>query len=241
MLTSINSINTVEEPFLASLLLRSTKYTQNIELRPHSSEDYLPNMTNDTSSSYSSSSLKRALTVAMEKKEIQKPSETRPGAFENCFATGLDLSEFSRTTAATTSSSTSNGTAAQTILSASSELLRIKTIEKNQRQEEEQQDQKLAQVIQQRNEVLQQRNTQKLNSTIMNASSTSPFLVADALVQMHGEDDTYKHTTSTKTNATKQNKLKRRKLGGAITVSRSTATNKQRAVTKKFQQSKYRR
>jgi hypothetical protein len=102
-----------------------------------------------------------------------KPSfTTSNGEFEACFGKGLDLSEFGSTTSSTGEKPN------QPKKSAAQELLRIKSLEKTQREREIFEEQKLNIAIQAQVSSLLQAK-QRTNSD---------NLVVDALVKMHGHD-----------------------------------------------------
>eukprot|EP00539_Tryblionella_compressa_P000586 CAMPEP_0178736770 /NCGR_PEP_ID=MMETSP0744-20121128/2619_1 /TAXON_ID=913974 /ORGANISM="Nitzschia punctata, Strain CCMP561" /LENGTH=179 /DNA_ID=CAMNT_0020389269 /DNA_START=16 /DNA_END=555 /DNA_ORIENTATION=+ len=115
-----------------------------------------------------SSSLQRAAAAAASDETPRATFETANGAFENCFAAGLDLSEFS---------TTSRGNGGGDTSSAASELLRVKETERLQRQEAEAEEQKMKQVLQKKLQALQKRPNESSNA------------VVDALVRMHGTEE----------------------------------------------------
>jgi hypothetical protein len=178
-----------------------------------------------------SASASAAAAAATEKNQGKK--DFPPGAFENCFSTGLDLSEF-------TVASQSDDVVTRTA-SASSQLLRIKCQERNKRRQEEQEDFKMEQMLQNRLTALRPSDdaNQKKSSP-----ACSPSVVMDALVQMHGGDETYKRPNPGKA-ITKQ-KSSLRKLSGSTqrhpAIRHSNNKNnpsKQRVVTKKSRRNKY--
>jgi hypothetical protein len=110
-------------------------------------------------------SLQRAVVAA---KESKPQYETSNGAFETCFAGGLDLSEFSNP----------SSSLVQPGKSAAAELLRVKAKERNQREEEEAAERRMEEIIKQGVSNLEQ----SLKKT------PRPSIVVDALVKMHGSD-----------------------------------------------------
>jgi hypothetical protein len=189
-----------------------------------------------TSTFPQTSSLQRALatTAAIESDEVK--TDKAPGAFETCFSRGLDLSEF---TTVSDSNSNSNDVR-RTTTSASSQLLRIKHQEKNKRRQEEREDHKMEQLLQKRLVTVRQSNRPVILPVC------SPLPVMDALVQMHGGDETYKRTHSGKS-VMKQKSLLRQVSGGLgkrQSIDRRNNNNnnkssKQRVVTKKSRRNKY--
>jgi hypothetical protein len=111
------------------------------------------------------SSLQSALAAARKPKSQIEPSN---GAFESCFAGGLDLSEFS-----------SPKEPLQVGTSAAAELLRVKAEERKQREKEEAEEQRMEEIIKKRVSNLE-------NSLTKQRPSNS--IVVDALVKMHGQD-----------------------------------------------------
>mmetsp|Transcript_16176 Transcript_16176/g.21159 ORF Transcript_16176/g.21159 Transcript_16176/m.21159 type:complete len:182 (+) Transcript_16176:117-662(+) len=111
-----------------------------------------------------------------------KSTKTKSGgAFEACFATGLDLSEFA----------TSNGTK---VPSASAQLLRIKAKESADRQLHELEEARMQQIVQQRTHRLKQqeagpRSLSMLALPIENTNCTkNERMLGDLLGNIHGND-----------------------------------------------------
>jgi hypothetical protein len=115
------------------------------------------------------SSLQRAAAKARASSTVTKPASqpTKKGGFESCFASGLDLSEFS-----------SGGTQSQsTRPSAAAELLRVK-------QEEIEEETRM--------EVLVKNRVSQLEESIEKkklGGHRSENMVVNALINMHGNDD----------------------------------------------------
>jgi hypothetical protein len=112
-------------------------------------------------------------------KPVSQP--TKKGAFESCFASGLDLSEFS-----------SGGTQSQSSRpSAAAELLRVKQEEIKQKEREEEEETRM--------EVLVKNRVSQLEESIEKkklGAHRSENMVVNALVNMHGNDDVVsKHKT----------------------------------------------
>jgi hypothetical protein len=114
------------------------------------------------------SSLQKALAGARKPKS---QIETSNGAFESCFAGGLDLSEFS-----SPKEPLQVGGAPK---SAAAELLRVKAEERRHREKEEAEEQRMEEIIKKRVSNLE-------NSLTKQRPSNS--IVVDALVKMHGQD-----------------------------------------------------
>ena len=183
-----------------------------------------------SSSSQPSTSLQRALESSTAKVGTTISDDARNpakevGAFESCFASGLDLSEF-----AASSSAPNCKTATKS--SAASELLRIKQAEKQQRENDEREDYKM--------DLLVQRRLHKLRN---GAKSDDPnTLVVNALVQMHGGDETYKTTSSRSMQKSRQ---RRRSASQMLQQQQSLRRNgangkkKPKGVVKKGKRSKF--
>ena len=107
----------------------------------------------------------------MTTKPLKKGSfETANGEFESCFADGLDISEFLNTSAKE----------GKPQPSAAEQLLRIKAIEKKEREEEEAQEQRLELSIEKR--------ASNIAKSLEKEKRGPASIVVDALVKMHGHD-----------------------------------------------------
>lgn len=136
------------------------------------------------------------------------------GAFENCFATGLDLSEFQSPDSSSNNNGKRGGTATNS--SAAAELLRVKQIEREQREREEAKDTEMEQMVNRQLSALSRSLTKPTKKM------SSKFELVDALVQMHGSDADRFERTSRKTSRKQQQgreKSSSRRLGnGAKSV-----------------------
>lgn len=122
------------------------------------------------------SSLQRAAAKARASSTVTKPASqpTMKGAFESCFASGLDLSEFS---SGDTQSQPSRPSAA-------AELLLVKQEEIKQKEREEEEEKKM--------EVLVKNRVSQLEESIEKkklGGHHSENMVVNALINMHGNDD----------------------------------------------------
>jgi hypothetical protein len=120
------------------------------------------------------SSLQRAAAKgrASETKPASEP--TKEGAFESCFASGLDLSEFS-----------SGGTQSQLSRpSAAAELLRVKQEEIKQKEQEEEEETRMGLLVKNRVSQLEESIEKKKLG-----GHSSENMVVNALINMHGNDD----------------------------------------------------
>jgi hypothetical protein len=112
--------------------------------------------------------------AAAEAKNSKSSFQTSHGHFENCFASGLDLSEFGG--ASTTTNN--NGEEHPRRESASAQLLRVKEEERRRNHEERDAEEKMQKVVQGRVTNIQETIKKKRDSNV----------VVNALVQMHGSD-----------------------------------------------------
>jgi hypothetical protein len=167
-----------------------------------------------------------AAAVAVGKDSVKQ--DDNPGVFENSFSSGLDLSEFT---------TTSKSSDVIRTVSASSQLLRIKNQEKDKRRQEEREDLKMEQLLQKRLAVFP-----SFDDTITK-KSTPPYsatAVMDALVQMHGRDETYKRPNPGKGGTSQKSLLRKICVSAHRHPSRRPSnSSKQRVVTKKSKRIKY--
>ena len=168
---------------------------------PRHSPPTSPFPTSQNKSSLSmTSSLQRALAAASKPKS---QIETSNGAFESCFAGGLDLSEFAKP---------------QQRLgmpkSAAAELLRVRAEERKQMEQNEAEEQKLEEIIKMRVSNLSSLSKEPRNSNA----------VVDALVKMHG------HDTSRPTFRTKKSKPRKSGSSRGSQPSKFSAAKKSRRI-----------
>ena len=154
---------------------------------------------------------------------------TSRGEFESSFAGGLDLSEFLNTNKKT-------NTMPQK--SAAKELLRVKSLEKRQREKDEAEEQRLGIAVQNRvsnfEESLLLAEQRKRKST--------GSIVVDALVKMHGHDTAespFKLLKKSSSSGGGGGKKKRTRT--STTFHQSSRTSSKSAVTKKSRRIKYSR
>jgi hypothetical protein len=111
--------------------------------------------------------------------EVSAPKSTTKssnnGAFEACFASGLDLSEFD-------SNPTLQVQAARP--SASAELLRVKALEMQQKERDQREEERMQEIV--KNRVIDLEKS--LDKKKENKSDFGADLFVDALVSMHGND-----------------------------------------------------
>ncbi len=129
------------------------------------------------------SSLQQALDNAANKFNLKKLNDTGKkrggsGAFESCFAQGLDISELISSRKNAAGDSSSNRT------SAAEELLKVKQEERRQRQIQEEEEAKMQAALQKRLDSLKKSANQKEK-----VKRHSSFEIGDALVRMHGSDE----------------------------------------------------
>eukprot|EP00980_Cylindrotheca_fusiformis_P018803 scaffold6265_cov193-Cylindrotheca_fusiformis.AAC.23 len=106
-------------------------------------------------------------------KPLSSSFATSAGEFESTFADGLDISEFDTSVATPTAQKGS-------VRSAAADLLRVKEIEKKQREEEEAEEGALQVAVQERASIVEE--------SLIKQKRNSGSIVADALVKMHGQD-----------------------------------------------------
>jgi hypothetical protein len=130
-----------------------------------------------------STSLQRAVGSNTASKPIAKPQSK--GAFESCFAQGLDLSEFA---------APSNHH--QKPVSASAALLAVKKEESQRRHQQEREDAQMAHTVQQRAERLREASKSMNDRKAVTAAALSGSGIGGFLVQMHKGDDTVRSKAS---------------------------------------------
>mmetsp|Transcript_39565 Transcript_39565/g.95591 ORF Transcript_39565/g.95591 Transcript_39565/m.95591 type:complete len:233 (-) Transcript_39565:112-810(-) len=107
------------------------------------------------------------------------------GHFENCFAQGLDLSEFDQTANDSDRASAHSNATRTAIPSASANLLRIKEIEQQQKLHDEMEERRLEQSVQRRiSNISQSMATKKININDKDKQKKSTS-INDVLVHMH--------------------------------------------------------
>mmetsp|Transcript_2402 Transcript_2402/g.5212 ORF Transcript_2402/g.5212 Transcript_2402/m.5212 type:complete len:173 (-) Transcript_2402:701-1219(-) len=136
------------------------------------------------------------------------------GIFENSFAHGLDISELLSTNTARASGESNRTCAAE-------DLLRIKEVERRQRQIHEEEEGKMYEALQKRLVSLKDSNSKDKEK------KRSSFEIGDALVRMHGTDDTAASILSRK----KTNSRKKR--------TSHSKTNKSSLAAKKSRRAKF--
>lgn len=155
---------------------------------------------------------------------MTKPlTTTSKGEFESSFAGGLDLSEFLNTNKKTS-------TIPQK--SAAKELLRVKSLEKRQREKDEAEERRLGIAIQNRVSNLEE----SLHLAEQRKRNSTGSIVVDALVKMHGHDTAESPFKLQKKSSSSGGGGKRRTTttslhhSSRISSKKSTATKKSRRI-----------
>jgi hypothetical protein len=155
--------------------------------------------------------LQRAVAESQQQAGRGSSSETK-GGFESCFASGLDLSEFS----------TSDSTTAPK-LSAASELLKVKAREREEQEKEQVEEDRMQSVVQQRAVQLKQSFNQRQQDRLLgNNASQSAF--TNALLSMH-KTDQIRLSTSKQTG--------KKKIAMPATAMATASSNKKHNVQNK--------
>jgi hypothetical protein len=224
-------------------------------------------MATTTSSTAGTSSLSRASQAGSQSGARPGRLETSSGAFEACFAGGLDLSEFGNNTSTPPTSNTSisnsfdfNTTAT---ISASAALLQIRAQESVERHREEQEEFRMQAIAQKRAQSLHASATMNNNGEDddddkvlwaappkasygttsekfdNNNAKTENSMLGALVGSMHGGDE----LNVTKASRTKMKKDKRSqsvaKKGNKINKQAQVQSSKGRGVVKKSKRSKY--
>jgi hypothetical protein len=224
-------------------------------------------MATTTSSTAGTSSLARASQVGSHTGVQPRRLETRSGAFEACFAGGLDLSEFGNNTSTPPTSNTSinnsfdfNTTAT---ISASAALLQVKAQESLERHREEQEEFRMQAIAQKRAQSLHESATMNNNGDNEddekvlwaappkdsygtssdkfdnNNAKTENSMLGALVGSMHGGDE----LNVTKASRTKMKKDKRSqsvaKKDSKVNKQAKVQSSKGRSVAKKSKRSKY--
>jgi hypothetical protein len=225
-------------------------------------------MATTTSSTAGTSSLARASQVGSQSGGQPRRLETSSGAFEACFAGGLDLSEFGNNTSTPPTSNTSinnsfdfNTTAT---ISASAALLQVKAQESLERQREEQEEFRMQAIAQKRAQSLHESATMNNNGgdnddneKVLwaappkasygtssdkfdnNNAKTESSMLGALVGSMHGGDE----LNVTRASRTKMKKDKRSqsvaKKDSKINKQAKVQSSKGRSVAKKSKRSKY--
>jgi len=153
------------------------------------------------------SSLQQALDNAANKFNLKKLNDAGKkkggsGAFESCFAQGLDISEL-------ISSPKNSAGESSNRTSAAEELLKVKQKERRKRQIQEEEEAKMQAALQKRLDSLKNRANQKEK-----VQRHSGFEIGDALVRMHGSDEMAASV------------LSRKVVGGASSRRRNSASRR---------------
>lgn len=149
-------------------------------------------------------------------------NDDRKGAFESCFAVGLDLSEFSASKASPSSPN-------HAIKSASAELLKTTLIEKEQKEADEQMELKMNAMVRDRALDLEKSLRKKKEE-----AASGNTILSNALINMH-QSDTISTSNASRKLMKKKNRSASRQRAGA----RGGSVGSSSKATKKSQRTKY--
>ena len=135
------------------------------------------------------------------------------GTFENSFAHGLDISELLSTNTATAIGQSNRTSAAE-------ELLKIKEVERRQRQIHEEEEGKMHEALQKRLVSLKDSNSKDKER------KRSSFEIGDALLRMHGTDDKAASILSRKNTNSRKKRMNNSKTNKSSLASKKSRRTK---------------